>query len=86
MKTPKTRLGKLIDAIEDYSNSFSYYDEDLDETVVDGTEDEMYDVIMQDEEIHFLGTETVRKWIHMWFSNWEEYERTRIIMKRSGLI
>lgn len=75
MKTARTRLGKLIEAIEKYSDSFMYYDDELDECVIDGTEEEMYNTIMQDEELHLLGTETVKHWISLWYNNWEEYSK-----------
>lgn len=70
----KIRLRKLINAIEDYADNFSYYDEELDDTVVDGDEDEMYDIIMQDKELHLLGGSTVREWVHLWYTNWTSYE------------
>ena len=47
MKT--TRLGKLIFAIEEYSDNHVYYDDDTDTEVIDGTEEDMYNTIMQNE-------------------------------------
>lgn len=86
LRTARTRLGKLIEAIEEYSDNFSYYDEDLCETVVDGTQEEMYNVIMQDKELHLLGEETVRKWIDMWYNDWEKYEGTRLAYSKAKLL
>ena len=82
----KTRLGKLINSIEDYNNNFVYYDEDKDETVIDGTEEEVYAVIMQDEELHLLGTETVKNWIHLWYTNWNKYEEMKWAMRKAQMI
>ena len=82
----KTRLAKLIDAIEEYSDNFAYYDDELEETIVDGTEDEMYNVIMQDDELHLLGTETVREWVSLWYNNWCSYEEKRLAYKKANLI
>lgn len=85
MKT-KSRLSKLIEAIERYNDSYAYYDEELDETVVDGTEEEVYNTIMQDDELHFLGEETCRKWISLWYNNWEKYEAMRLAYKQAKMI
>lgn len=84
--TMKTRLSKLIDAIESYSDSFAYYDEELDETVVDGTQEEVYNTIMQDEELHLLGKDTVNKWIDLWYNDWNTYEAMRLAYKKAKLI
>jgi hypothetical protein len=82
----RTRLAKLIDAIESYSNSFSYYDDELDETVVDGTEEEMYNVIMQNDELHLLGEEAVKEWVSLWYNDWCAYEGKRLAYKKAHLI
>lgn len=82
----RTRLAKLIDSIESYSNSFSYYDEELNETVVDGTEEEMYNVIMQDDELHLLGEKTVKEWVSLWYNDWCAYEEKRLAYKKAHLI
>ena len=34
------RMKKLLIALNDYMNSFSYYDDETDETVIDGDETE----------------------------------------------
>ena len=81
-----TRLGKLINAIEDYNDSFVYYNEETDESVIDGTEEEVYDVIMQDEELHLLGPETVKNWIHIWYTDWHKYEEMKWAMSKAHMI
>lgn len=55
------RMRKLLNALDAYMDRFSYYDEDLDETVINGEEDECYNVIMQDRELHLLGSEAVKR-------------------------
>lgn len=62
------RMKKLLIALNDYMNSFSYYDDETDET-------ECYNVIMQDDELHLLGTETVKSVIHTCFVDWEEFDK-----------
>lgn len=68
------RLRKLLIALNEYMDSFSYYDEEADETVIDGDENECYDVLMRDDELHLLGTETVKKVIHICFVDWEKFD------------
>lgn len=70
----KARMRKLLITLNEYMDSFSYYDEELDETVIDGDENECYDVIMRDDELHLLTSERVRKVIHTCFVNWEEFD------------
>lgn len=69
------RMRKLLCALNEYMNSFSYYDEDLDETVIDGDESECYNVIMQDDELHLLGSDTVKRVIHICFIDWEQFDK-----------
>lgn len=69
------RMKKLLIALNNYMNSFSYYDDETDETVIDGDETECYNVIMQDDELHLLGTETVKSVIHTCFVDWEEFDK-----------
>lgn len=69
------RMRKLLCALNEYMNSFSYYDEDLDETVIDGDESECYNIIMQDDELHLLGSDTVKRVIHICFIDWEQFDK-----------
>lgn len=69
------RMRKLLIALNQYMDSFSYYDEDTDDTVIDGDENECYDVIMRDDELHLLGTETVKRVIHLCYTDWEEFDK-----------
>ena len=69
------RLKKLLVALNEYLDMFSYYDEDLDDTIIDGDENECYSVIMQDSELHLLGAETVKKVIHLCYTDWEQFEK-----------
>ena len=70
----KKRMQKLLIALNKYMDSFSYYDEDLDDTVIDGDEAECYNVIMQDEELHLLTSEKVKEVIHICFTNWSKFD------------
>ena len=68
-------LRKLLNTIDDVSDS--YYDEELDDIVMCGTKEEMYNEVMQNEELHLLGTECVKKWIDTWWDNFPLYERLK---------
>ena len=70
----KARMRKLLIALNQYMDSFSYYDEDLDETIIDGDEAECYNVIMKDDELHLLTTEKVKEIIHICFVNWNKFD------------
>jgi len=70
----KIRMRKLLIALNEYMDSFSYYDEEADETVIDGDENECYDVLMRDDELHLLGAETVKEVIHICFVDWEKFD------------
>lgn len=69
------RLRKLLSALNEYMDSFSYYDEDLEDTVIDGDEDECYNVIMQDDGLHLLGSAKVKMVIHICFTDWEQFDK-----------
>lgn len=70
----KIRMRKLLIALNEYMDSFSYYDEEADETVIDGDENECYDVLMRDDELHLLGAQTVKKVIHICYVDWEKFD------------
>ena len=65
------RLKKFLVELDNYFGAFSYYDEEADETVIDGDEQECYDILMRNDEFHLLGADTVKAWIHMSFTDWE---------------
>ena len=68
------RMRKLLIALNEYMDSFSYYDDDLDDVVIDGDEAECYDVIMKDEELHLLTSEKVKEIIHICYTNWPKFD------------
>lgn len=69
------RFQKLLIALNEYMDSYSYYDVELDDTVIDGDENDCYNVIMQDTELHLLTSETVRKVIHICYTDWESFDK-----------
>lgn len=75
MMNERTRMQKLLIALNQYMDSFSYYDEELDDTVIDGDENECYDVIMRDDELHLLTSEKVKEVIHICFADWEKFDK-----------
>ena len=67
------KLRRFLIALDEYFSSFSYYDEDLDDVVIDGDEKECYNCLMQTDEFHLLGEKTARELIHIAFTNWEAF-------------
>lgn len=63
------RIRKLLSALIDYQNDVSYYDDELEKVVIEGTEEDCYYSIMQDDEIHLLTENKVRAFIHMMFTD-----------------
>lgn len=71
----KERMRKLLIALNQYMDSFSYYDDESDETVIDGDENECYNIIMRNDELHLLTTEVVKNIIHVCFTDWETFDK-----------
>ena len=46
----------------------------------------MYNVIMQDDELHLLGEKTVKEWVSLWYNDWCAYEGKRLAYKKAHLI
>ena len=78
------RLAKLIDKLETILDEW-YYIIDGD-TKTDLTKQEVYNIVMEDEEIHFLGKDTIMTWVNMFYDDWNSYERTRLALVRNGVI
>ena len=69
------RLRKFLIELNSYFDSYSYYDEETDETIIVGDEQHCYNMLMQNEEFHLLGSEVVKTWIHIAFTEWEAFMR-----------
>lgn len=69
------RLRKFLIELDAWVGSNSYYDEDTGETVIDGTENECYNHLMQTDEFHLLGEKLVKDLIHTAFTNYEEFAK-----------
>lgn len=67
------RIRKFLIELDNYFNSYSYYDEETDETIIDGDENECYDCLMQTDEFHLLGEKAARELIHIGFTDYEQY-------------
>lgn len=67
------KLRRFLIALDEYFGSYSYYDEEIDETVIDGDENECYNCLMQTDEFHLLGETAVRELIHIAFTDWEAF-------------
>ena len=82
MKDEKTiRTRKLLTALNDYFNDVAYYDDDLEQEVIDSTEDDCYSAIMTDDELHLLGTEYVKSMIHIMFTDFDLFSTISIQFK-----
>ena len=72
-----TRIRKFIIALDDYIGSYSYYDDEKEETIIDSDENECYDFLMVIDEFHLLGEKRVREYIHIAFTNYEIFFNLR---------
>lgn len=67
------KIRRFLIALDEYFGSFSYYDDETDETVIDGDENDCYNCLMQTDEFHFLGEKKVRELIHIAFTDYEKF-------------
>lgn len=67
------RIRKLLSMILDWDSDCCYYDDENGIEVIDGTEEDLYNAVMQDDEIHLLGSEKVKAYIHMYFTDYESF-------------
>ncbi|MBQ2391636.1 MAG: hypothetical protein II306_07700, partial [Clostridia bacterium] len=68
------RLQKLLRALNDYLDSNAYYDDDKQETIIEGGKDRCYDSVMKDEEIHLLTSDVVKLYIDLMFDDWKTFD------------
>ena len=73
MKQTEIRTRKLLASILDWDSDCCYYDDELETEVIDGTEDDLYDYVMKDDEMHLLGTEKVKAIIHTYFTDYKTF-------------
>lgn len=67
------RLTKFLIALNEYFSNHSFYDDEIEQTMVDGTEADCYNCLMQENEFHFIGEQTAKALIHIGFTNWEAF-------------
>lgn len=48
------KLRRFLIALDAWFGSFSYYDEETDDVVIDGDEDDCYNCLMQTDEFHLI--------------------------------
>ena len=68
------RIQKLLRALNDYLDNNAYYDDDKQETIIEGGKDRCYDYVMKDEEIHLLTSEVVKLYIDLMFDDWKIFD------------
>jgi hypothetical protein len=67
------RFRKLLSLILDWDADCCYYDNEKDEAVIEGTEEDIYNAVMRDDEIHLLGSEKIKATIHMYYTDYETF-------------
>lgn len=67
------KLRRFLIALDAWFGSFSYYDEETDDVVIDGDEDDCYNCLMQTDEFHLLGEKFVRDIIHTGFTDYDKF-------------
>ena len=80
-KTFNKRYSKLLNAILELETACGYYDEEKQIEVLDATEDDFYEMIMRDDEMHFLGTDKVKGTIHLFFTDRSTFEAIARVYK-----
>jgi hypothetical protein len=78
------RMIKFLAELEGYLGERSCYDEETDEDIIEGTEEECYDILMKTQDFHLLGEEVVQKLIHIGFTDFKAY--TEIQHTKQGVI
>ena len=78
------RMVKFLTELEGYLGERSCYEEETGEDIIEGTEEECYDILMKIQDFHLLGEEVVRKLIHIGFTDFKAY--TEIQHTRQGVI
>ena len=67
------RFRKLLSMILDWDSDCCYYDDEKGTEVIEGTEEDIYEAIMQDEEMHLLGSEKVKATIHLYYTDYPTF-------------
>lgn len=67
------RIRKFLIALDDYIGCYSYYDDETEESVIEGDENDCYDFLMVIDEFHLLGEKRVREYIHIAFVNYDVF-------------
>ena len=75
------RTRKLLARILDWDSNCCYYDDEKDEEVIKGTEDDLYNFVMKDDEMHLLGTEKVKHIIHLYFTDYRVFSEMCFVYK-----
>lgn len=71
--TDNMRYRKLLEAILDWDSDCCYYDDEKETEVIDGTEEDIYNAIMTDDELHLLGTDKVKATIHLYYTDYHAF-------------
>lgn len=64
------RTRKFLNDLDDLVMDNCYYDDENGTEVIEVTEEDCYDALMQTDEYHLLGSEKVRAFIHIFLTDW----------------
>lgn len=67
------RIRKLLMALNDWIDNMAYYDDDIEDVVYRDNEEGCYESIMEDKELHLLGSDYVKSMIHIMFTDYETF-------------
>lgn len=73
--TERLRMKKFVIALDELLLNNEYYDEELQETVCEVSEDDAYNILMKNDEFHLLTSKVVKGLIHLFITDY----RARVI-------
>lgn len=79
------RIVRLIVELNNINDQHYFINED-DEADTDLTRDDVYNIVMEDKKIRFLGKETVDKWVDLLYYNWNDFEKVVLSLVRSNIL
>lgn len=79
--TQTERIRKLLSAILEWDSDCCYWDDEKEEVVIDGTEEDIYNAVMKDDELHLLGSEKVKAYIHLYYTDYETFDFICLTLK-----
>lgn len=63
------RIRNFLIALDELLINNEYYDDNLQKDIIDITEEQCYNILMQNDEWHLLGSEKVKGFIHLFITD-----------------